>query len=125
VRGRWSWNYWHTNQIGHLLADGFQVLVPPDSMIRQGARPGWERGMYSFMRRILSTDLGRQLYIKQAQHRAGVRADQAPPRDDSVPDLTSLVTPSSTTFSGPEALAASSPTALGSHRGRDPGRIGC
>ena len=57
--------YWHTNQIEHLLADGFQVLVPPDSMIRDGARPGWEGGMYSFMRRVLSTDLGRELYIKR------------------------------------------------------------
>jgi transposase len=57
--------YWHGNQIEHLLADGFQVLVPPDSMIRQGARPGWEGGMYSFMRRVLSTDLGRELYIKR------------------------------------------------------------
>jgi type IV secretory pathway protease TraF len=57
--------YWHTNQIEHLLADGFQVLVPPDSMIRDGARPGWEGGMYSFMRRVLATDLGRELYIKR------------------------------------------------------------
>ena len=45
--------YWHNNQIEHLLADGFQVLVPPDSMVRQGARPGWEGGMYDFMRRVL------------------------------------------------------------------------
>jgi hypothetical protein len=58
-------DYWHTNQIEHLLADGLQVLVPPDSMIRDGARPGWEGGMYSFMRRVLSTDLGRELYIKR------------------------------------------------------------
>jgi transposase len=57
--------YWHRNQIEHLLADGFQVLVPPDSMVRQGARPGWEGGMYAFMRRVLSTDLGRELYIKR------------------------------------------------------------
>ena len=57
--------YWHRNQIEHLLADGFQVLVPPDSMIRDGARPGWEGGMYAFMRRVLATDLGRELYIKR------------------------------------------------------------
>src|SRR5204862_3208658 len=57
--------YWHKNQIEHLLGDGFQVLVPPDSMVRDGARPGWEGGMYSFMRRVLSTDLGRELYIKR------------------------------------------------------------
>ncbi|MBV8944045.1 MAG: transposase [Solirubrobacterales bacterium] len=41
------------------------MLVPPDSMVRQGARPGWEGGMYSFMRRVLATDLGRELYIKR------------------------------------------------------------
>jgi hypothetical protein len=57
--------YWHRKQIEHLMADGFQVLVPPDSMVREGARPGWEGGMYSFMRRVLSTDLGRELYIKR------------------------------------------------------------
>jgi hypothetical protein len=57
--------YWHTKQIEHLLGDGFQVLVPPDSMIRDGAPPGWEGGMYAFMRRVLATDLGRELYIKR------------------------------------------------------------
>jgi len=57
--------YWHKNQIEHLMADGFRVLVPPDSMVREGARPGWDGGLYSFMRRVLSTDLGRELYIKR------------------------------------------------------------
>jgi transposase len=57
--------YWHTNQIEHLLADGFQVLVPPDSMVAEGPRRGWEGGMYSFMRRVLATDRGRDLYIKR------------------------------------------------------------
>ena len=57
--------YWHRNQMEHLLADGFRVLVPPDSMVREGARPGWEGGMYSFMRRVLSTERGRELYAKR------------------------------------------------------------
>jgi len=57
--------YWHTNQIEHLLADGFQVLVPPDSMVAEVPRRGWEGGMYAFMRRVLGTDLGRELYIKR------------------------------------------------------------
>jgi len=57
--------YWHRNQIEHLLADGFQVLVPPDSLVREGARPGWDGGMYTFMRRVLKTDLGRELYEKR------------------------------------------------------------
>ena len=54
-----------TVQIEHLLADCLQVPVPPDSTVRQGARPGWEGGMYSFMRRVLVTDLGRELYTKR------------------------------------------------------------
>jgi hypothetical protein len=57
--------YWHKKPMEHLLADGFQILVPPDSMVRDGARPGWEGGMYSFMRRVLSTDLGRELHEKR------------------------------------------------------------
>jgi hypothetical protein len=57
--------YWHTNQIEQLFADGFQVLVPPDSMVRETPRPGWEGGLYDFMRRVLKTDLGRELYIKR------------------------------------------------------------
>jgi DDE family transposase len=35
---------------------------------RVGASPspaGWEGGMYSFMRHVLSTDLGSELYIKR------------------------------------------------------------
>jgi hypothetical protein len=57
--------YWHTNQIEQLFADGFQVLVPPDSMVRENPRPGWEGGLYDFMRRVLKSDLGRELYIKR------------------------------------------------------------
>jgi hypothetical protein len=57
--------YWHKNQIEQLFADGFQVLVPPDSMVREEPRPGWEGGLYDFMRRVLKTDLGRELYIKR------------------------------------------------------------
>jgi hypothetical protein len=57
--------YWHKNQIEQLFADRFRVLVPPDSMVRQGARPGWEGGLYDFMRRVLATDLGRELYQKR------------------------------------------------------------
>jgi len=57
--------YWHKNQIEQLFADGFQVLVPPDSMVRENRRPGREGGLYDFMRRVLKTDLGREPYIKR------------------------------------------------------------
>ena len=44
--------YWHKRQIERLVSDGMQVLVPPDSGLREGARPGWESGFYAFMRRV-------------------------------------------------------------------------
>lgn len=44
---------------------GIQVLIPPDSGKRKGERPGWTGGRYSFMRRVLATDLGKQLYRKR------------------------------------------------------------
>jgi hypothetical protein len=57
--------YWHTQQIQRLAADGMQVLVPPDSGLRTDARPGWEGGLFAFMRRVLATDHGRGLYSKR------------------------------------------------------------
>jgi transposase len=57
--------YWHTEQMQRLVADGMNVLVPPDSGLRESPRPGWEGGYYAFMRRVLSTDLGRSLYSKR------------------------------------------------------------
>jgi hypothetical protein len=44
---------------------GIQVLIPPDAGKRRGARPGWDGGRYAFMRRVLETDLGKQLYGKR------------------------------------------------------------
>jgi hypothetical protein len=41
------------------------VLVPPDAKKRKGTRPGWDGGRYSFMRRVLATDLGAELYGKR------------------------------------------------------------
>jgi hypothetical protein len=57
--------YWHTQQIERIVASGTQVLVPPDSGLREGARPGWEGGFYAFMRRVLDTEHGRELYAKR------------------------------------------------------------
>jgi type IV secretory pathway protease TraF len=57
--------YWHTQQIHRLVADGMQVLVPPDSGLRADARPGWEGGLYAFMRRVLASDHGHALYSKR------------------------------------------------------------
>jgi transposase len=57
--------YWHTEQMERIISDGMQVLIPPDSGLREGARPGWEGGFYAFMRRVLSTDHGRARYRKR------------------------------------------------------------
>jgi hypothetical protein len=38
------------------------VLVPPDAGLREDARPGWEKGPYAFMRRVLATEAGHELY---------------------------------------------------------------
>jgi len=57
--------YWHTEQIQRIAANGMQVLVPPDSGLRESARPGWDGGLYAFMRRVLSSDAGHALYAKR------------------------------------------------------------
>jgi hypothetical protein len=64
--------YWHTEQIGVLNAGGTTVLIPPDSSNRKGLippdssnrkgkRPGWDKGLYAFMRRVLDSDQGHEL----------------------------------------------------------------
>src|SRR5215216_2611232 len=57
--------YWHQVQMERLLGDGLTVLIPPDAKKRAGARPGWDGGLYSFMRRVLDTDAGGELYAKR------------------------------------------------------------
>ena len=42
--------YWHKRQLENVVAPGIQVLIPPDAGLRQGARPGWDGGLYAFMR---------------------------------------------------------------------------
>jgi transposase len=57
--------YWHQRQIETVVGDGIQVLVAPDSSLRRGARPGWTGGLYDFMRRVLATPEGRDLYRRR------------------------------------------------------------
>ena len=57
--------YWHQVQMERLLGDGLTVLIPPDAKKRAGARPGWDGGLYSFMRRVLDSDAGGELYAKR------------------------------------------------------------
>jgi transposase len=57
--------YWHQIQMQRLMSDGLQVLIPPDANKRKGERPGWHGGLYDFMRRVLATDRGSQLYARR------------------------------------------------------------
>jgi transposase len=57
--------YWHKRQMENVVGRGIQVLIPPDSGLRTSARPGWDGGLYAFMRRVLSTDQGKALYRKR------------------------------------------------------------
>ena len=57
--------YWHSVQMQQIIDDGIQVLIPPDAGNRQSARPGWDGGRYAFMRRVLGTQLGGDLYRKR------------------------------------------------------------
>jgi hypothetical protein len=54
--------YWHQHQMERIVDRGTQVLIPPDAKSRKGTRPGWNGGLYAFMRRVLATDRGGELY---------------------------------------------------------------
>ena len=57
--------YWHKRQMESIVSRGTQVLIPPDSGLRKGARPGWDKGLYAFMRRVLGREHGAELYRKR------------------------------------------------------------
>jgi transposase len=54
--------YWHQQQMERIVDRGIAVLIPPDASKRRGARPGWDGGLYAFMRRVLATERGGGLY---------------------------------------------------------------
>jgi hypothetical protein len=58
--------YWHHEQMQQLTGRGIVALIPPDGGKRRGARPGWDGGLYAFMRRVLATDRGGELYAKRS-----------------------------------------------------------
>jgi transposase len=57
--------YWHHVQMDAIVSRGMQVLIPPDAGKRKGERPGWNGGLYAFMRRVLATEHGGGLYAKR------------------------------------------------------------
>jgi transposase len=57
--------YWHHEQMNAITDGGIELLIPPDSSRRKGARPGWQGGAYAAMRERLATDRGAELYGKR------------------------------------------------------------
>ena len=57
--------YWHKQQMENVVNRGIQVVIPPDSGLRKGARPGWDKGLYAFMRRVLATEHGQAVYRRR------------------------------------------------------------
>jgi transposase len=56
---------WHKQQMENVVSRGIQVLIPPDSGLRTEPRPGWDKGLYTFMRLVLSTDHGQTVYRRR------------------------------------------------------------
>jgi len=60
--------YWNEQHMDEVVANKhIPVLIPPDKGSRGTPRPGWTGGRYEWMRRLLKTELGQQLYRKRAQ----------------------------------------------------------
>jgi hypothetical protein len=59
--------YWHGEQSDAIVAGGTRVLIPPDSGKKEKPRAGWTGGRYDFMRAVLATDQGQQLYQQRAR----------------------------------------------------------
>jgi transposase len=57
--------YWKTEAIEALVAQGIQTLVAPDADRRKEPSPSRRGGLYDFMRRVLTTDHGGELYARR------------------------------------------------------------
>src|SRR3954451_4267696 len=57
--------YWHGEQMERIVDRGIQVLIPPDTSRRRTTRRNWDGGHYDFMRRVLATERGGDLYRKR------------------------------------------------------------
>jgi transposase len=57
--------YWRNDAIEAIVNDGIQTLIAPDADSRKEPRPGRQGGLYDFVRRILATDWGKQLYLRR------------------------------------------------------------
>jgi transposase len=57
--------YWHGEQMQRIVDRGVQVLIPPDTSRKRPTRRNWEGGHYDFMRRVLASQRGGELYRKR------------------------------------------------------------
>jgi len=57
--------YWHQQQMERAIAHGMRMLIRPDTGKRKTPRPGWTGGYYAFMRRVLASELGGELYRRR------------------------------------------------------------
>jgi transposase len=58
--------YWQEDHIDEVITNKhIQVLIPPDSRGRAQPRPGWQGGRYDWMRQVLGSGTGQQLYRKR------------------------------------------------------------
>ena len=58
--------YWNEEHMDEVIANKHvQVLIPPESGLREEPRPGWTGGLYDWMRSVLKSALGRELYRKR------------------------------------------------------------
>ena len=57
--------YWHSDQMANVVNRGIEVLIPPDTSRRRTTRRNWEGGHYDFMRRVLASERGGELYRKR------------------------------------------------------------
>ena len=60
--------YWNEQHFDEVIANKhIQVLIPPDRGGRSEPRPGWTGGRYSWMRAVLASEHGKQLYRRRIQ----------------------------------------------------------
>ena len=59
--------YWHKRQMESIVANGTQVLIPPDSDLKETPRAGWTGGLYDHMRRVLQSEHGHAIYQQRKQ----------------------------------------------------------
>jgi hypothetical protein len=59
--------YWNKRQMENIVTGGTQVLIPPDSDLKEKPRVGWTGGLYDHMRRVLKTELGHAIYQQRKQ----------------------------------------------------------